>query len=251
MALLPLEAQGLWLRLVCIMRGAPKKGFLVDKEGKPLAENQLRILTGTGENQLRNLLRILVDKGGFSVNKAGAIFCRRIVKESELSIERSHIGRKGGVGKSLAKPVANDMANSWQNDQQNAGKSVASGSGSTSVDAKNGQDFDLTAHGLAQAFIFHGGRLRMGENLDDAVKDFEDLIRIGHSPRRLLDLVLDHGNKRQKREFLFKFTDRLQDKNGNIIKAQDQYDPERDRRELEDLKRRNAEINKEPSNGPK
>jgi hypothetical protein len=130
-ALLPLDAQGMWVRVVCVMQGALKRGFLQDKNGSPLSSKAIGILTGRTEQEVENLLRIIVESGVFSKTKNGVIYCRRISKEEAISEVRAESGSKGG-SKTQTKGQAKGQAKLKQKVKQNSSKTLASGSGSRS-----------------------------------------------------------------------------------------------------------------------
>lgn len=116
-ALLPLDAQALWFRMVCVMYGTPKKGFLAKKNGAPMTPEELGRLSLTSAKDVGRLLPYLVSEGIFSRTGDGVVYCRRIVKVEQITEERKKAGRAGGLARQAniddfakAKPQANNQA---------------------------------------------------------------------------------------------------------------------------------------------
>lgn len=110
-----LAAKGLWIEMLAIMAKSEKKGYLIAKR-KQIKSKLLAKLVGEDEDIVENLLNELKENGVYSENKSGVIFCRRMVREAELSEIRSKSGKKGGrpkkqkESKSKAKAKASSVS---------------------------------------------------------------------------------------------------------------------------------------------
>lgn len=113
-----LAAQGLWMRMLCLMARATPKGEL-RIGGEPCSVTDLSRAVGESEETVAALLDELRRRGVYSTTRAGVIFCRRMRKDAEISRKRAEAGRKGGnasLGKQkrnrscLSKTQANDEA---------------------------------------------------------------------------------------------------------------------------------------------
>jgi len=107
-----LAARGLWLEILCLMFRSPERGVLLLPNGKPMANRwqelgkPLAKATGADEDSVLVALAELNDNGVFSTRDDGAIYCRRMVAESELSRKRADAGRAGAESRWDGKPIA-------------------------------------------------------------------------------------------------------------------------------------------------
>src|ERR1700746_2243937 len=83
-----LAAQGLWMRILCIMSMSDPPGHLIippttrnESEAKQVARMCL-----ADARQVRALLGELETRGVFSRNEAGIIISRRMIRDAELSV---------------------------------------------------------------------------------------------------------------------------------------------------------------------
>lgn len=91
-----LAAQGLWMRMLCLMARATPKGEL-RVGGKPCSVQDLARSVSESDVTVQHLLKELEDRGVYSVTRVGVIFCRRMRKDAEISRKRAEAGRKGGI----------------------------------------------------------------------------------------------------------------------------------------------------------
>ena len=73
-----LEAQGLWIKMLCIMFQSPKKGVLLLSSGKQIDNKTLARICGVDELTINKLLTELEDAGVFSRLDNQAIYNRRM-----------------------------------------------------------------------------------------------------------------------------------------------------------------------------
>jgi hypothetical protein len=89
-----LEAQGYWMRCLCVMHDGTPVGHLT-VNGKPMTPRQMAINAGISEKKSEKLLRELEDAGVFSRAENGIIFCRRMVRDAQASdIGREHVEKR-------------------------------------------------------------------------------------------------------------------------------------------------------------
>lgn len=90
-----LAAQGLWMRLICVMAQQPDPGVLADARGAWDDETILRSCGLSTDPGLEILLELRTG-GVLSKNQTGAIFSRRLVREAhsrERAVDRQHTHR--------------------------------------------------------------------------------------------------------------------------------------------------------------
>ena len=116
-------AQGLWLRLLCIMWQGEVRGVLT-QNGRPLGPPDVARVTGGRLSEVKRLMAELEHNGVWSRDEAGAIYSRRMVREAQLSDTRAAVGLTGASQRWQidGKPTANGMANACQTDGKCDGK---------------------------------------------------------------------------------------------------------------------------------
>ncbi|KFL87912.1 hypothetical protein AmDm5_1914 [Acetobacter malorum] len=90
-----LAAQGLWMRLLCLMHEAEPYGHLCINH-RPLHTRQLAQMLGVSDRQIQRLMAELREAGVYSTTSEGAVFCRRLLRDKAASDLGSHWGRTGG-----------------------------------------------------------------------------------------------------------------------------------------------------------
>lgn len=98
-----LAAQGLWMRLLCVMARATPKGDL-RIGGKPCTVSEIARIAATDNETAERLLTELKDRGVCSVTRAGVIYSRRIKRDVEKS-RKAVINGKNGGNPSLRNPT--------------------------------------------------------------------------------------------------------------------------------------------------
>src|SRR5438270_9915051 len=92
-----LAAQGLWMRMLCIMHKGEPYGHLTTASGRPLDAKALANGVGKSVDEIEALLAELADWEVFSKTGAGVIFSRRLVRDRLESRDHRENGRKGGM----------------------------------------------------------------------------------------------------------------------------------------------------------
>jgi hypothetical protein len=119
-----LAAQGLWVRMLCLMHRSPRRGILLKPSGEQPDSKWLASQIGASEPEVAELLKELESEKVFSRNENGSIYNRRMRKEALVSERKAKAGRLGGLAKAKQKntPLFDEFSDS---------KSLAaSGSGS-------------------------------------------------------------------------------------------------------------------------
>lgn len=81
--------------MLCVMAGADKKGFLMVGE-KALSEKEIAKISRISEKKCKKILLELKTNRVFSISNDGIIYCRRMVRDSEISRKSAENGKKGG-----------------------------------------------------------------------------------------------------------------------------------------------------------
>ncbi len=90
-----LAAQGLWMRLLCLMHEGEPYGHLCVNH-RPLHSRQLALMLGVAERQIARLMAELRDAGVFSTTPEGCIYSRRLLRDKAVSDQGAAWGRTGG-----------------------------------------------------------------------------------------------------------------------------------------------------------
>ena len=93
--LVSLSAQGLWMRMLCVMHRATPYGHL-RLHTQPMTTGQLSRLVGASESVAKKLLAELEAENVFSRTAEGVIYCRRMIRDKEFSDGMKEIGKGGG-----------------------------------------------------------------------------------------------------------------------------------------------------------
>lgn len=92
--LVSLPARGLWIEMLCMMAKSPEHGKLLTIAGKPMGYDQVAKLCGSSEAEVKPLIEELGDAGVFSIDRAGVIFSRRMVRdEKDRKLNRDRVSR--------------------------------------------------------------------------------------------------------------------------------------------------------------
>lgn len=103
-----LAAQGLWMRMLCLMAKATPKGELrVGSE--PCTVADLSMYVGQPEETVAALMEELERRGVFSRTRVGVIYNRRLRKDAELSKKRAKAGAKGAAATNLKTQRKSDL----------------------------------------------------------------------------------------------------------------------------------------------
>lgn len=124
---LDLESKGAVIELLCMMHESPKRGFLM-LNGKAMSAKQIGSNLKQNEARCKQILSKIMDAGVFSVDEeTGAIYSRRMAKQTTLYEVRAAAGRKGGMA---SKPPKKQKQNRSKPEAKRAPSSTTSSSSS-------------------------------------------------------------------------------------------------------------------------
>lgn len=91
-------ARGVWIDILCLMFQSDERGVLVSCGEAWTVEETARALRGDNEVSLSSIQELL-RRGVMRSRKDGALYCSRMVRETELSKVRAEAGQIGGLAK--------------------------------------------------------------------------------------------------------------------------------------------------------
>jgi hypothetical protein len=112
-----LAAQGLWLRIVCLMAQQVEPGILYDTDG-PWSDEDIFRAVGVHDSSAKSLLAQLESRGAFSRTAKGALLNRRLVREAHV--------RAAGM----------ERTERWRERQHNARDAIGDGGVTTPPEAR-------------------------------------------------------------------------------------------------------------------
>ncbi len=89
-----LAAQGLWMRMLCLMARSQPRGYLRLGD-RALSPRDLARCAGCTEEETVELMQELEAAGVYSRDRHGTPYCRRMVRTDALAKKRSEIGAEG------------------------------------------------------------------------------------------------------------------------------------------------------------
>ena len=114
-----LSARGLWIEMLCIMFDSPKRGCLLQANGKQVGSKELAVLVGVSEADAKQNLSTLEEAGVFSRLGDGTIYSRRMWSKWKQTQSKRKAGRLGGLeakpkqkSSSRARPPAHSSSSS-------------------------------------------------------------------------------------------------------------------------------------------
>ena len=94
---LSFEERGVWFEMMLLMFESAERGKLVFGSGTPMPEDAVARSLGLDRQRYVQILRKLLDYGVASKDeKTGIIYCRRMVRDAELSKKRAEDRKLGG-----------------------------------------------------------------------------------------------------------------------------------------------------------
>lgn len=93
----PPDVRGLWMDMLCYMWESAEQGVMVAPNGRPYSQEEIVRIIGLDSHGSDGWLQVLIDSGVCGVRYSdGAIYSRRMVRDSDLREKRAAAGRKGG-----------------------------------------------------------------------------------------------------------------------------------------------------------
>lgn len=160
-----LAAQGLWMRMLCLMARATPKGEL-RIAGEPCSVRDLAKLVSESDETVDALLGELRRRGVFSTTRAGVIFSRRIRNDTIISRKRAESGAKGAAVTNGKYGTKSDLPQ--QNVSKPPGKSSAPEARSqkleeppTPFEPETEPEAEIPVNGGRRIYVFSGKTIRL------------------------------------------------------------------------------------------
>lgn len=157
---LSFEERGVWFEMMLLMFESAERGKLVFGSGTPMPEDAVARSLGLDRQRYVQILRKLLDYGVASKDeKTGIIFCRRMVRDAELSKKRAECGKLGGNPNLLNQNSSKREAKSNQNGKQNPTPSSSSSISLKKEKIKKEKNLEDSAERIWQAYPKKDGKL--------------------------------------------------------------------------------------------
>ena len=157
---LSFEERGVWFEMMLLMFESAERGKLVFGSGTPMPEDAVARSLGLDRQRYVQILRKLLDYGVASKDeKTGIIFCRRMVRDAELSKKRAECGKLGGNPNLLNQNSSKLEAKSNQNGKQNPTPSSSSSISLKKEKIKKEKNLEDAAERIWQAYPKKDGKL--------------------------------------------------------------------------------------------
>lgn len=99
------ETRGVWITLLCLMWRSPRRGVLLNEQGKAISRQDLvRLFDLPGPMAIDSLLNLRL----LEINDDGELFSPELLQKARLSELRSEAGRKGGAKTQAKKATATE-----------------------------------------------------------------------------------------------------------------------------------------------
>lgn len=156
---LSFEERGVWFEMMLLMFESAERGKLVFGSGTPMPEDAVARSLGLDRQRYVQILRKLLDYGVASKDeKTGIIFCRRMVRDAELSKKRAECGKLGGNPNLLNQNSSKREAKSNQNGKQNPTPSSSSSISLKKEKNKKEKNLEDAAERIWQAYPKKDGK---------------------------------------------------------------------------------------------
>jgi len=94
--------RGLWIDLICLASDGEPQGFVCDRKGEPLPLEQIAHFANCSSTaEASSLIDGILSKGAASRDRSGRLYCRRMVRDAELSVKRRRAGVAGAAATKL------------------------------------------------------------------------------------------------------------------------------------------------------
>ena len=157
---LSFEERGVWFEMMLLMFESAERGKLVFGSGTPMPEDAVARSLGLDRQRYVQILRKLLDYGVASKDeKTGIIFCRRMVRDAELSKKRAECGKLGGNPNLLNQNPSKREAKSNQSGKQNPTPSSSYSVSLKKEKNKKEKELEEAAERIWQAYPKKDGKL--------------------------------------------------------------------------------------------
>lgn len=113
------EHKGIWIDLIVIMWDTSERGRLVLPDGSPMPDVAVARNLGISEAEWKQKRSTILAYGVASVDEAGTLYCRRMVRDEATRMQKVEAGRAGGK---VSRPPSTPLSKSEANGGSTAGK---------------------------------------------------------------------------------------------------------------------------------
>jgi hypothetical protein len=99
-SLTPAE-RGIWIDLIALASDGVPQGFVTDARGDPVAVEEIARFANCSAAEALSLIDGILRKGAASRDRSGRLFCRRTVRDYELSVKKRRAGQLGAAATQL------------------------------------------------------------------------------------------------------------------------------------------------------
>ncbi len=157
---LSFEERGVWFEMMLLMFESAERGKLVFGTGTPMPEDAVARSLGLDRQRYVQILRKLLDYGVASKEEeTGIIYCRRMVRDAELSKKRAECGKLGGNPNLLNQNSSKREAKPNQSGKQNPTPSSSSSISLKKEKIKKEKEIEEAAERIWQAYPKKDGKL--------------------------------------------------------------------------------------------
>ncbi len=157
---LSFEERGVWFEMMLLMFESAERGKLVFGTGTPMPEDAVARSLGLDRQRYVKILRKLLDYGVASKEEeTGIIYCRRMVRDAELSRKRAECGKLGGNPNLLNQNSSKREAKPNQSGKQNPTPSSSSSISLKKEKNKKEKELEEAAERIWQAYPKKDGKL--------------------------------------------------------------------------------------------
>ncbi len=157
---LSFEERGVWFEMMLLMFESAERGKLVFGTGTPMPEDAVARSLGLDRQRYVQILRKLLDYGVASKEEeTGIIYCRRMVRDTELSRKRAECGKLGGNPNLLNQNSSKREAKPNQSGKQNPTPSSSSSISLKKEKNKKEKELEEAAERIWQAYPKKDGKL--------------------------------------------------------------------------------------------
>jgi len=99
-SLTPAE-RGLWIDLIALASGGAPVGYVCDARGDPVPVEEIARFANCSAGEVSSLINGILKKAAASRDRSGRLYCRRMVRDYELSVKRRRAGLVGASATAL------------------------------------------------------------------------------------------------------------------------------------------------------
>lgn len=203
------DARGLWIDLLCLAHSGEPYGHLT-MNGGPMTPEHIAKVLRINPRTVRKLLRTLEEAGVFSRASNGAIYCRRMVRDSQKSEEGRLFANKRWSNRPNGSPSSPPTGTPNALLQNQISKSNSSSNAGAREEAPR--------QGENKNSVFKKERVDRSE--DEPVSDLPEINQVIAFTAKALTMKLPYGEVRTKNQQLEAMEDRPRPKPSYLTREQ-------------------------------